>query len=158
TVTLRSRRAATLAAAPLPHGTYVAFANGALAAAAFGLVVLLIMLSLGARSRELTLARLFTMGLSPRQAGRLVITEALPLLVAAAAGGAACAWLLVPLLGPVIDLSPLTGSTVPVPVRADYAVLGVAAAGLLVLAVATLFAQSAVTRIRGVARALRVGE
>ena len=157
TVTFRSQRAAALADAPLPHGTYVAFADGAVAAASFGVVVLLIMLALGARSRELTLARLFTMGLSARQARRLVITEALPLLVAAAAGGAVCARLLVPLIGPEIDLSPLTGSAVPVPVRADYAVLGVAAALLLVLAIATLFAQSALTRIRGVARALRVG-
>ncbi|HEX9066919.1 MAG TPA: FtsX-like permease family protein, partial [Streptosporangiaceae bacterium] len=158
TVTLRSRRLTALTAAPLPHGTYVAFAEGAAAAAGFGVVVLLIMLALGARSRELTLARLFTMGLSPPQARRLVITEALPVLVAAAAGGAISAWLLVPLIGPVLDLSPLTGSTAPVPVRADYLVLGAAAVALLVLAVLTLIVQSAVTRIRGVARALRIGE
>jgi len=118
----------------------------------------LIMLALGARSRELTLARLFTMGLSPGQARRLVITEALPAIIAAAIGGAICAWLLVPLVGPAIDLSPLTGSPAPVPVRADYTLVGMLAAGLLALAIVTLLAQSAATRLRGVSRALRVGE
>jgi putative ABC transport system permease protein len=158
TLAFRAGRLAALTGAPLPHGTYTAFAEGAAAAALFGVVVVLIMLALGARSRELTLARLFTMGLSPGQARRLVITEALPAIIAAAAGGAICAWLLVPLVGPAIDLSPLTGSPAPVPVRADYALVGMLAAGLLALAIATLLAQSAATRLRGVSRALRVGE
>jgi putative ABC transport system permease protein len=158
TVTLRSQRLAALARAPLPHGTYVAYAQGAAAAALFGVVVLLMMLALGARSRELTLARLFTMGLSAAQARRLVLTEALPLLVGALIGGMACAWLLVPLVGPTIDLSPLTGSPAPVPVRPDYAVLAVLAGGLLVLTLITLIAQSAATRLHGLARGLRVGE
>ncbi len=158
TLAFRAGRLASLTEAPLPHGTYTAFAEGAAAAALYGAVVVLIMLALGARSRELTLARLFTMGLSPGQARRLVITEALPAIIAAAAGGAVCARLLVPLVGPAIDLSPLTGSTAPVPVRADYALVGLLAAGLLALAIATLLAQSAATRLRGVSRALRVGE
>ncbi|MGN6796091.1 MAG: FtsX-like permease family protein [Streptosporangiaceae bacterium] len=158
TVMLRSRQLAALMQAPLPHGTYVAFAQGAAAAALFGVVVLLMMLALGARSRELTLARLFTMGLSPAQARRLVLTEALPLLIGALIGGVACAWLLVPLVGPTIDLSPLTGSAVPVPVRPDYAVLAVLAGGLLVVTLITLIAQSAATRLHGLARGLRVSE
>jgi putative ABC transport system permease protein len=136
----------------------VAYAQGAAAAALFGVVVLLMMLALGARSRELTLARLFTMGLSPGQARRLVLTEALPLLVGAMIGGVACAWLLVPLVGPTLDLSPLTGSSVPAPVRADYTVLAVLAGGLLVLTLITLAAQAAATRLHGLARGLRVGE
>ena len=158
TLVFRSGRLAALTDAPLPHGTYTAFAEGAGAAALFGAVIVLIMLALGARSRELTLARLFTMGLSPGQARRLVMTEALPAIVAATAGGAVCAWLLVPLVGPAVDLSPLTGSPVPVPVRADYGLIGLLAAGLLAVAVVTLFAQSVATRLRGLSRALRVGE
>ena len=158
TVAFRSGRLAALTEAPLPHGTYTAFAEGAAAAALFGAVIVLIMLALGARSRELTLARLFTMGLSPGQARRLVITEALPAIIAATAGGAVCAWLLVPLVGPAVDLSPLTGSPVPVPVRADYGLIGLLAAGLLALASVTLLAQSVATRLRGLSRALRVGE
>ena len=158
TLAFRAGRLASLTGAPLAHGTYTAFAEGVAAAAVFGAVVVLIMLALGARSRELTLARLFTMGLSPGQARRLVITEALPAIIAAAIGGAICAWLLVPLVGPAIDLSPLTGSPAPVPVRADYTLVGMLAAGLLALAIVTLLAQSAATRLRGVSRALRVGE
>ncbi len=154
----RSGQLAALTQAPLPHGTYTVFAEGAAAAAVFGAVIVLIMLALGARSREQTLARLFTMGLSPGQARRLVITEVLPSIIAATAGGAVCAWLLAPLVGPAIDLSPLTGSPVSVPVRADYGLVGLLAAGLLVLAMVTLLAQSVASRLRGISRALRVGE
>jgi putative ABC transport system permease protein len=157
-VSLRSTVLNSLTSAPLPHGAYVSFAQGAAAAAALGAVILAIMLALGARPRELTLARLLTMGLSPAQARRLVVAEVLPAIVAATAGGVACAWALVTLLGSAVDLSPLTGTPGSVPVRPDYAVLGYLAASLLVLALATLLAQAAATRFRGVARALRVGE
>jgi putative ABC transport system permease protein len=157
-VTLRSTVLASLTSAELPHGAYATFAEGAAAAVVFGAAILLIMLVLGARPRELTLARLATMGLSPGQARRLVFAEALPAIVAAAAGGTVCAWALVPLIGPAVNLSALTGSGTPTPVSTDLPVLGYAAAGLLLLALATLFAQSASTRIRGTARALRVGE
>jgi putative ABC transport system permease protein len=158
TVTFRSAVLSALTGAALPHGAYETFAQAAVAAAGFGAVIMLIMLALGARPRELTLARLFTMGLSRYQARRLVIAEALPAILAATAGGAICAWALVPLVGPSIDLSPFTGSAANVPVRADFAVIGYIAVGLVVLALVTLFAQAALTRLRGVARALRVGE
>ena len=76
-------------------------------------------LVLAARSRALTLARLSTMGLGTGQGRLLVIAEALPPVLAAAVAGAACALALVPLLGPVLDLSVFTGSAAAVPVRAD---------------------------------------
>ena len=158
TVTVRARLLAALTSAPLPHGAYVTFALGSAAAAGFGIVIMAIMLALGARPRELTLARLFTMGLSPGQARRLVVAEALPVILAAAVGGAICAWLLVPLVGPAIDLAPFTGTSATVPVRADYLTIGLALVGLVVLALVTLFAQSATARLRGLGRALRVGE
>jgi putative ABC transport system permease protein len=158
TITLRSTVLAALTSAALQHGAYETFAQAATAAAGFGAVIMLIMLALGARPRELTLARLFTMGLSQAQARRLVIAEALPAIVGATLGGAVCAWALVPLVGPTIDLSVFTGSTVNVPVRADFAVIGYLAAALFVIALITLFAQATATRLRGVARALRVGE
>ena len=157
-VTFRSDVLSALTGAALPHGAYETFALAAVAAAGFGAVIMLIMLALGARPRELTLARLFTMGLSRQQARRLVIAEALPVILAATAGGAICAWALVPLVGPSIDLSPFTGTTAHVAVRANFAVIGYLAAGLVALALITLFAQAALTRLRGVSRALRVGE
>jgi putative ABC transport system permease protein len=157
-ITYRSAILGALTNAILPHGAYETFAQAAVAAAGFGAVIMLIMLALGARPRELTLARLFTMGLSRRQARRLVIAEALPAILAATVGGAICAWALVPLVGPSIDLTPFTGSTDHVPVQANFAVIGYLAAGLVLLALVTLFAQAAMTRLRGVSRALRVGE
>jgi putative ABC transport system permease protein len=158
TIAYRSSVLSALTDAALPHGAYETFAQAAIAAAGFGAVIMLIMLALGARPRELTLARLFTMGLSPRQARSLVIAEALPAILAATVGGAICAWVLVPLIGPSIDLSPFTGATNHVSVRANFAVIGYIAAGLVLLAFVTLFTQAATTRLRGVARALRVGE
>ena len=99
-VTLRSRVQAAIASAPLPHGGFVTFAQGAAAAAGFSLLVVLLTLVLGARSRELTLARLATMGLAADQSRRIVAVETLPAILAAAVGGTACALLLVPLAGP----------------------------------------------------------
>ncbi len=120
------------------------------------MLVLLLTLVLAARSRALTLARLSTMGLGAGQGRRLVIAEALPPVLAAAAAGAACAVALVPLLAPVLDLSVFTGSGAPVPVRADLAALAIPVAGLVVLAVATLSAQALLAGRRGAASALRI--
>jgi putative ABC transport system permease protein len=155
---LRSAVLRALAAAPLPHGGYLAFAQGAAAAALFSALILLLSMILGARSRELTLARLATMGLSRGQARRLAIIETVPAVVAATAGGIACALALVPLLAPSISLAAFTGSAASVPVRADPAALAGTAAALLVLALATITVQAALASRRGAARALRVGE
>ncbi len=72
------------------------------------MLILLLTLVLGARSRELTLARLATMGLSPGQASGLVAVETLPSVLAATVGGIACAWALAPLIGPELNLSAFT--------------------------------------------------
>jgi putative ABC transport system permease protein len=155
-VTFRSGVLAGLTGAALPHDAYVAFAEGGVVAAGFCVLVLLLALVLAARSRALTLARLSTMGLGPGQGRLLVIAEALPPVLAAAAAGMACALALAPLLGPVLDLSVFTGSGAPVPVRADLAALAIPAAGLVVLGVATLSAQALVASRRGAASALRI--
>jgi putative ABC transport system permease protein len=157
-VTMRSHVLAALLRAPLPYATYITFTQGTVAAAGFGAVIVLIMLALAARPREVTLARLYTMGLSPRQARRLVLAEALPPVLAAAAAGIAAAFALVPLLDPAINLSVFTGSAVPVVLRTDLGVLGYLAAGLLIASVVTVVGQSAATRLRGDTRTLRAGE
>ena len=156
TITLRSRVLAGLTGAALPHGAYVAFAEGGAVAGGFCVLVLLLSLVLAARSRALTLARLSTMGLGGGQGRLLVIAEALPPVLAAAAAGVACALALVPLLGPVLDLSVFTGSGAAVPVRADLIALAIPAAGLIVLGVATLSAQAFAASRRGAASALRI--
>jgi putative ABC transport system permease protein len=155
-ITFRTRVLAGLAGAALPHGAYVAFALGSGVAAGFCVIVLMLSLVLAARSRALTLARLSTMGLGTGQGRLLVIAEALPPVLAAAVAGVACALALVPLLGPVLDLSVFTGSAAAVPVRADLVALAIPAAGLIILAVATLSAQAIAASRRGAASALRI--
>jgi putative ABC transport system permease protein len=155
---LRASVLRSLADAPLPRAGYLAFTRGTAAAAGFCVLIVLLSLVLGARSRELTLARLATMGLSPGQARRLGIIETVPAIVAAAAGGIACALLLVPLLAPAISLAAFTRSGASVPVRADPGALAATAAALLALAFLTMIIQAALASRRGTARALRVGE
>jgi hypothetical protein len=86
-----------------------------------------------------------------------VILESLPQIIAAVAGGVACAVLLAPLVGPALDLSSFTGTAASVPVRIEPFYLLGACAGLLVLAILTLATQAR-TAIRGAASALRIGE
>ena len=157
-VTLRSRVQAAIAGAPLPHGGFVTFAQGAAAAAGFSLLVVLLTLVLGARSRELTLARLATMGLAADQSRRIVAVETLPAILAAAVGGTACALLLVPLAGPAVNLAAFTGIPVTVPLRADPVAIVAAAVALLLLGGLTLTISSRLARSRGAAQALRVGD
>ena len=157
-VTLRSRLLAMIAGAPLPHGGFVSFAQGAAAAGGLSLLVVLLTQVLGARSRELTLARLSTMGLPAAQSRRIMAVETLPAILAAAVGGIACALLMVPLVGPAVNLAAFTGTPVTVPLRADPAAIAVAVAALLVLGALTLTVSGKLARGRGIAQALRAGE
>jgi putative ABC transport system permease protein len=157
-VTLRSRVLASIAGAPLPHGGFVTFAQGAAAAGGLSLLVVLLTLVLGARSRELTLARLATMGLDAGQSRRIVAVETLPAILAAAVGGTVCALLLVPLAGPAVNLAAFTGMPVTVPLRADPVTIVAAAAALLLLGGLTLAISGRLARSRGAAQALRVGD
>jgi putative ABC transport system permease protein len=147
-LTLRSQLLAGYRAAPLPHAGYLAFAEGAVAAAGFCVLILLLMLVLGARARELTLARLTTMGLSRSQARRLAAVETLPAILAATVGGLACAWAMAPLVGPELDLSVFTNGALSVPVYADAPALIITAAALVLLTLATLTVQAFVASRR----------
>jgi putative ABC transport system permease protein len=157
-VTLRSQVLAGIAGAPLPHGGYVTFAQGAGAAAGLSLLVLALTLVLSARSREMTLARLATMGLGPAQSRRITVVETLPAIFAATVGGAACALALVPLVGPSVNLAAFTGTPVVVPLHANLTAIAAIAAGLVALGWATLAVQSRLARSHGTTEALRVGE
>jgi putative ABC transport system permease protein len=158
TVTLRAAVLAGLTGAPVPHAAEVTLVQVAATAAGFGLLVLLLSLVLAARTRDLTLARMATMGLGRRQGQLLLAVEALPEVVAAAIAGIACAWALAPLVGPSIDLSVFTGPGPSVPVAADPVALVTSAAGLILAALLALAAQAAITYRRGSAGALRIVE
>jgi putative ABC transport system permease protein len=157
-ITLRSAVLDDHADAPLPNGAYQALALASGAAAGLIVLVVIIALVLGAPSREATLARLAVMGLAPRQARWLVVTEVLPQIVLAAIGGLGCAATLIPLLAPAIDLSSLTGSPASVQVSAQPLPLALAAAGMLAVAVLTLAVQTAVAGRRAEGRPPRLSE
>ncbi len=157
-VTLRSEVLAAVSGAPLPHGGFVTFAQGAAVAGGLSLLVLALTLVLTARSREMTLARLATMGLGPAQSRRVTVVETLPAILAATVAGAACALALVPLVGPAVNLAAFTGMPVVVPLHANLIAIAVTAAGLVLLTWLTLTVQHRMARGRGTTQALRVGE
>ena len=109
-VTFRRDVLAALGSAPLPAAAHAAIAQAAAAAAAFSALILLIWLLMSAHSRDLTLARLATMGLGRGQARWLALLETMPQVLAATAGGVAATYALAPLIAPSISLSAFTGS------------------------------------------------
>lgn len=153
---LRAQLQSALADAPLQRGAYFELAVGGAVAAIAAMLVLLLTLMLSAQSRRLTLTRATTMGLSSAQGRRLALIEALPQVVAVLAGGVVTALVLVPLIGPALGLSVFTGSASSVPVRIEPAWLAGTTAALLVVALATLAAQTALAS-RSAPRSLRIG-
>jgi putative ABC transport system permease protein len=160
-VTFRGTVLAALGDAPLPAAAHAAIAEGAVAAATFSALILLIWLLMSAHSRDMTLARLAAMGLRPGQARWLVVVETLPLVLAAVAGGVVSVYALAPLIAPSISLSAFSGpgaSAAGAGIRTEPLPLAACAAGLIVLSAAALAAQFLVARRRGVAGPLRVTE
>lgn len=155
-VTLRSAVLSSLSGAPLPHSAYLAVAAATATAAVLSVVIVLLMLALGSRDRDVTVARLRVLGLGPGQARWLVALEVLPQILAATAGGTACAWILAKLAGPALNLLVFTGSSAAV-VRAQPGPLAAAAAGLIFLAVVTMAAEGVTISRRRAARALPAG-
>jgi putative ABC transport system permease protein len=157
-VTLRGAAVTALTTAPVPQAAQAAITQGTAIAAAFGVLVLLLSLLLTARTREMTLARLATMGLRRWQAQLLLATETLPPVVAAAVGGVACAWLLARLVGPTLNLAAFSGTGSVIVVTPAVLPLVVAAAGLVLAALLVLAVQAVITYHRGSARALRIAD
>ena len=153
TTMLRSAALAALAGAPLQHGAGLIMLLTILAAAGLGLCTLVIALALGSAERELTLARLTTMGHDKPL--RLLVTEVLPAVLAAAAAGLACALVLPRLAGPALNLYVFTGRAISVPVRPSWLALGLPAAAVVVIAVAALAAETVSLHRRGVTGLLR---
>jgi putative ABC transport system permease protein len=157
-VTLRATALATLTTAPVLQAAQTALTQGLAAAAGFGALVLLLSLLLNARTRELTLASLATMGLRRWQAQVLLATETLPPVVAAAVGGVACAWLLAPLVGPSLNLAAYSGTGSAIVVTPAPFPLLASAVGLVIAALLVMAAQAVITYYRGSARALRIAD
>ncbi len=158
TITFRSAALAALASSPLQQGADAVFSFGVGAAAGFSVLIVLLSLALGARDRDLTLARLAAMGLGNGQAAGLAVLEALPVTLAAVGAGIAGGWALAPLTGSVLDLSVFTGGAASVPVRFSVAAIAVPAAGLVIITLAVPLLQALVARRHGTARTLRTAD
>ncbi|MGC1284616.1 MAG: FtsX-like permease family protein, partial [Streptosporangiaceae bacterium] len=143
---------------PWLNAAQTALTQGAAIAAGFGVLVLLLSLLLTSRTREMTLARMATMGLRRWQANLLLAAEALPPVVAAAIGGVVCAWLLAPLVGPSLNLGTFSGTGLAIAVNPAVIPLVASAAGLLLAALLVLAVQALITYHRGSARALRIAD
>jgi putative ABC transport system permease protein len=146
-----------LVGAPLQAAADVILRVSVAVAAGFGLAILLLGLALGSADRDLTLARLTTMGLEQRWLIRLVLGETLLAVVAAVVAGLACALALPALTSPALDLSVFTGSSAPVPIAPDLVALAVPAAGLAVLTAVAVVAETRLLRRRDVPGLLRIG-
>ena len=154
-ITTRSLALQELTGAPLQQGTFLLFTLAIAFAAALALAVMLLELALGAADRELTTARLATMGLTEGQRVRLVAVEVIPSIAASAVAAAACAITLPPLLAPAIDLSVFTQSQVAAPLRPDFAAFILPLAGLLAVTIIALAYEIRSRRGRGVAVTMR---
>lgn len=143
-----------LGSAPLQHAAAVLMTLTAVAAAALALLSLVFGLALGARDRELTLARLSVMGYA--RSAMLVLLMVLPAVLAACAAAAGCALALPILVSRALDLSVFTGPGASVIYRPDLAALGVPCAVMLLVLGAALVAEASRSRRHGVTGLLRV--
>ncbi|WP_335977978.1 ABC transporter permease [Streptomyces sp. CA2R106] len=166
-VLLRSQERAALADTPLQRGARNLYLAAVAAGAGYSALALLLSLLQAAPGRATVVARLRTMGMTRRQARRLVLLETLPQVLLAAVGGVLVGLAAVPLLGPGIDLRALTFGTGPrdfTPVdfglglRANPWALALPSAGLLILACAVLLAQTWLSGRRRESTELRAGD
>jgi putative ABC transport system permease protein len=151
--TFRTAVLASLASLPLQHGAGLIITLTIAAAAAFGLFIVILGLALGSAERGMTLARLTVMGYQ-RTTG-LVVAEAMPAVLAAVVAGVVCAVVLPAVIGPAIDLSAFTGTSIPVQLQPDALALGLPAVIIGVLALAALAAEARSLRRRDVSGMLR---
>jgi putative ABC transport system permease protein len=154
TLSFRTDVLNTLGSAPLQHAAVLLMTLTAVIAAGLALLNLIFGLALGARDRELTLARLSVMGYE--RDTRLVLLMALPAVLAAFAAAAGCALALPVLVGPALDLSVFTGTGVSVQFRPDLAALGLPCVAILALIAVALITETSRSRRHGVTGLLRV--
>ena len=154
----RARVLASLAATPTQRLAEQLYRATVAAAALFSLLALVLSLVQAAPGRAALLARLRTMGLTPRQGYALSLTESLPSVLVAAAAGALLTLGLTALLGPALDISALIGTTVPIPLVAHTDALITPTALLALLAALVVLAETALITRRHINTELRAGD
>ncbi|MEU8484385.1 FtsX-like permease family protein [Streptomyces sp. NPDC048641] len=163
-VRLRATERARYVDSPLQTGAARVYSAAVVIGAGYAALTLLLALARAAPERTALLARLRTMGLTRRQARRLLVLEALPQAVLAAAGGALTGWAAIRLLAPGLDLTGLAlardddGGPVVAQLRTDALSLLLPALCVVLLATAVAAGQAWWTGRRGFVRELRAGE
>ncbi|MFD3310119.1 FtsX-like permease family protein [Streptomyces sp. NPDC058694] len=164
-VRLRSEERAQYVDSPLQSGAERVYAAAVAAGSGYAVLALLLALVRAAPERAALLARLRTMGLTRSQGRRLLVLEALPQALLAAAGGVLTGWAAVRLLAPGIDLTSIAlatpGGAPPTGTAAlhtDPASLFLPALTVLLLATGIAAGQAWWTGRRGSVRELRAGD
>ncbi|MGI3230076.1 FtsX-like permease family protein [Streptomyces sp. GTA36] len=164
-VRLRSEERARYVDSPLQSGAERVYAAAVAAGSGYAVLALLLALVRAAPERAALLARLRTMGLTRSQGRRLLVLEALPQALLAAAGGVLTGWAAVRLLAPGIDLTSIAlatpGGAPPTGTAAlhtDPASLFLPALTVLLLATGIAAGQAWWTGRRGSVRELRAGD
>ncbi|WP_380284082.1 hypothetical protein [Kitasatospora purpeofusca] len=149
---------ASLAGDPLQRAADRVFRATTAGAGVFALIAALLTLLRAAPDRAAALARLRTMGLRPRQGLALILLEALPQTLLAAAGGVLASLAAVALLGPALDLSALIGTRVPPGLPLHPAAVLPPALALTALVAAGVLAEALLTGRRRITTDLRIGD
>ncbi|MFB8417978.1 ABC transporter permease [Streptomyces albidoflavus] len=161
-LTLRSTERAAFTDSPLQSGAERLYLGAVAAGVAFAALAVLLALLQSASERTALLARLRTMGLSARQERRLLVLEALPQAVLAAAGCVLVGRATVALMADGVSLEllalPPGFDQVAAQLRADAWSLLLPAAGSVLLTVAVAAAQAWWTARRTAATELRAGD
>ncbi|MGW5885217.1 ABC transporter permease [Streptomyces koyangensis] len=161
-LTLRSTERAAFTDSPLQSGAERLYLGAVAAGVAFAALAVLLALLQSASERTALLARLRTMGLSARQGRRLLVLEALPQAVLAAAGCVLVGRATVALMADGVSLEllalPPGFDAVTAGLRADAGSLLLPAAGSVLLTVAVAAAQAWWTARRTAATELRAGD
>jgi putative ABC transport system permease protein len=150
---------------PLQSGAERVYTAAVAAGSGYAVLALLLALVRAAPERAALLARLRTMGLTRGQGRRLLVLEALPQALLAAAGGTLTGWATIRLLAPGIDLTAIALATPGGPptgtaaLHTDPVSLFLPALTVLLLATAGVAAgQAWWTGRRGSVRELRAGD
>jgi putative ABC transport system permease protein len=154
----RAQALQATANSPSVRGSELLFDLGAGAGAACCAAAVLLGLLLSGRDRTRLAAWLAALGMTGRQARRLAVLDALPMLLIAVVGAELAGSVLGTLIGPGLDLSAFTGSGAPVSVQPDAAALILPPVALIVLVAAITVGQSMLTRRRTKTGVLRLDE
>jgi len=143
---------------PLEGLAEFGYALGLAAAGCFGICGILLALALTAAPRARRLMLLGTLGLSPRQARAIALTEAAPLAASCAVGGLLAASALPVVFGSALNLTEFTGLATETALRLDAATPLLTVAAALGLTGLGVLLQAAIARRRNVPAQLRMGE